>query len=105
MTELKNYFIPLQTRLFLYAFLCIMKVPEQVKNEARELIEQYGDSFDYLGNYEGADYFVYKFPEDATTGFPFVFRYGDGPVMTISGFDALDLINLLVEDVEEVDVE
>ena len=41
-----------------------MNVPEQVKNEARELIEQYGDSFEYLGNYEGSDVYVFKFPED-----------------------------------------
>ena len=64
-----------------------MNIPEQVKNEARWLIEQYGDSFDYLGNHEGADYFLYKFPEDVTTGFPFVFRYGDGQVMTYSDFE------------------
>ena len=31
-----------------------MNIPEQVKNEARWLIEQYGDCFDYLGNHEGA---------------------------------------------------
>lgn len=82
-----------------------MNVPEPVKNEARRLIERYGDSFDYLGSHEGADYFVFRFPEDSTTGFPFVFQYGKGPVMTITGFEALELINLLVEDVDEVGVE
>lgn len=82
-----------------------MNVPEEVKHEARWLIEQYGDSFDYLGNYEGADYFVFQFPEDSTTGFPFVFQYGRGAVMTITGFDALDLIHLLVKDVDVVGVE
>ena len=30
-----------------------MNIPEQVKNEARVLIEQYGDTFEYLGIYEG----------------------------------------------------
>lgn len=29
-----------------------MNIPEQVKNEARVLIEQYGDTFEYLGIYE-----------------------------------------------------
>lgn len=82
-----------------------MNIPEQVKNEARWLIEQYGDSFDYLGNHEGADYFLYKFPEDVTTGFPFVFRYGDGSVMTFSDFEALDLINLFIKNFDEVGVE
>lgn len=104
MTDLKNNFILLQTRRFMCLF-AFMNIPEQVKNEARWLIEQYGDSFDYLGNHEGADYFLYKFPEDVTTGFPFVFRYGDGQVMTYSDFEALDLINLLIKDFDEVGVE
>lgn len=82
-----------------------MNVPQEVKNAARDLISQYGDSFDYLGNLEGADYFVYKFSDDAETGFPFVYQYGYGPVLTITGFEALDIINLLVKDVEEVDIE
>ena len=69
-----------------------MNIPEQVKNEARWLIEQYGD-------------FLYKFPEDVTTGFPFVFRYGDGPVMTFSDFEALDLINLFIKNFDEIGVE
>lgn len=82
-----------------------MNVPEQVKNEARGLIEQYGDSFEYLGNYEGADYYVYKFPEDFCTGFPFVFQYENGSVFTITGFEALDTINLFIKDADEVEVE
>lgn len=48
---------------------------------------------------------MYKFPEDVTTGFPFVFRYGDGPVMTFSDFEALDLINLFIKNFDEVGVE
>lgn len=82
-----------------------MNVPQQVKDAARDLIDQYGDSFDYLGNLEGIDYFVYRFPDDTTTGFPFVYQYGHGPVLTITGFEALDIINLLVKDLEEVDIE
>lgn len=82
-----------------------MNIPEQVKNEARQLIEQYGDSFEYLGNYEGADYYVFKFPEDSCTGFPFVFQYENGSVFTITGFEALDTINLLIKDTDEGDVE
>ena len=75
-----------------------MNVPEQVKNEARGLIEQYGDSFEYLGNYEGSDVYVFKFPEDADTGFPFVYWYKDGSVFVEMGFKALDTINLFVKD-------
>lgn len=39
-----------------------MNIPEQVKNEARVLIEQYGDTFEYLGIYEGQEAYVFKFP-------------------------------------------
>lgn len=35
-----------------------MNIPEQVKNEARWLIEQYGDSFDYLVIMKGRTIFV-----------------------------------------------
>lgn len=38
-----------------------MNIPEQVKNEARVLIEQYGDTFEYLGIYEGQEAYVFKF--------------------------------------------
>lgn len=52
-----------------------MNIPEQVKNEARLLIEQYGDSFEYLGKFEGQDAYVFKFPEDSDTGYPFIYLY------------------------------
>lgn len=82
-----------------------MNVPEQVKNEARGLIEQFGDSFEYLGNSEGAAYYMFKFPEDSTTGFPFVYQYFDGKVFTITGFDALDIVNSFLKDTDEGEVE
>lgn len=47
-----------------------MNIPEQVKNEARVLIEQYGDTFEYLGIYEGQEAYVFKFPGDSCTGYP-----------------------------------
>ena len=31
----------------------MVKVPQIVKNAAKDLIEIYGDKFDYLGKYEG----------------------------------------------------
>lgn len=82
-----------------------MKVPEQIKSEARWLIEQYGDSFDYLGNYEGQEVYLFKFPEDSCTGFPFVYLFKDGLVTEITGFESLDIIGLLIKDVDMVDVE
>ena len=88
-----------------YVPFCVMNIPEQVRSEARLLIEQYGESFGYLGNHGGADFFVFEFPEDSSTGFPYVYQYENGSVLTLTGFEALDIINLLVKDVDEVDVE
>lgn len=85
--------------------ICVMNIPEEVKNEARGLIEQYGDSFRYLGNCEGADFYMFNFPEDSSTGFPFVYQYFDGKVLTITGFAALDTVNSFLKDADESEVE
>ena len=74
-----------------------MNIPEQVKNEARALIEQYGDTFEYLGIYEGQEAYVFKFPEDSCTGYPIVYLY-DGPL-------SLDVIDSCIENIEEGDIE
>lgn len=85
-----------------------MNVPEQVKNEARPLIEQYGDSFDYLGNCEGQEAYLFRFPDDATVGFPFLYLFKDGEAMEVTGpgvFDFIDLYTPGIEDADEVGVE
>ncbi|MCB6714544.1 hypothetical protein LI160_13175 [Bacteroides xylanisolvens] len=85
-----------------------MNVPEQVKNEARPLIEQYGDSFDYLGNREGQEAYLFRFPDDATVGFPFLYLFKDGEAMEVTGpgvFDFIDLYTPGIEDADEVGVE
>ena len=86
-------------------FWCMKQTPQIVKDVASHLIEEYGDNFDYLGKYEGADVYMFKFQEDADTGFPFVYIHKDGKVTEITGFEALDIVSLLVEDVDEVDIE
>jgi hypothetical protein len=78
-----------------------MKVPQQVKTAAKSLIDIYGDSFDYLGKYKGGDAFLFRFPEDACTGFPFVYLFVAGKVTEITGFEA----SLLVENFDKVHVE
>ena len=85
-----------------------MNVPDQVKNEARPLIEQYGDSFDYLGNREGQEAYLFRFPDDATVGFPFLYLFKDGEAMEVTGpgvFDFIDLYTPGIEDADEVGVE
>lgn len=73
----------------------MVKIPQIVKNAAKDLIEIYGDKFDYLGKFEGADVYVYQFPDGACTGFPFVYLVKDDKVEVISEFRALDIIDSL----------
>lgn len=75
-----------------------MEIPEEVKKEARYLIEEYGDSFEYLGTYQGQKVFLFKFPENIDTGFPFVYWYKNGMVFEETGFDALNTIELFTKD-------
>lgn len=84
-----------------------MNVPEQVKNEARALIKQYGDSFDYLGNHEGQEAYLFRFPDDAIVGFPFLYLFKDGEAMGITGpqvFNFIDLYTSGIEDTDEVNI-
>ena len=69
------------------------KIPQIVKDAAKDLIEIYGDKFDYLGKFEGAEAYAFSFPEDSCTGFPFVYLVKDDKVEEISGFLALDIID------------
>lgn len=82
-----------------------MNIPEQVKNEARALIEQYGDTFEYLGIYEGQEAYVFKFPEDSCTGYPFVYLYDGKEATEITAPLSLDVIDSCIENIEEGDIE
>lgn len=73
----------------------MVKIPQIVKDAAKDLIEIYGDKFDYLGKFEGAEAYAFSFPEDSCTGFPFVYLVKDDKVEEISGFLALDIIDSL----------
>ena len=66
-------------------------IPTQVKKAAAELIEVYGDSIDYIGIYKGKQVYLYRFPEDIETGFPFYFLYDGKSADVVTGFEALDL--------------
>lgn len=69
-------------------------IPEPVIKEAKGLVDLYGNSIEYLGEYQGCDMYRFVFPKQKETGFPFVFLYDkdDECVDTITGFDALDII-------------
>lgn len=81
------------------------KIPQIVKDAARDLIKMYGDAIDYLGKYEGADAYMYHFPDDSCTGYPFVYLVKDGKVDIVTESPALYIIGLFVENVDESDVE
>ena len=73
-------------------------IPAQVKKAAAELIEIYGESIDYIGIYKGKQVYLYRFPEDVETGFPFYFLYDGKSVDVVSGFEALDLDSIFLHD-------
>ena len=79
-----------------------METPDSVKKAAKTLIDMYGDSFRYLGEYKGSEAFCFDFPKDACAGFPVVFLYKDKTVTEVNGFDALDIVSLFAEDFEVV---
>lgn len=74
------------------------KVPTAILNKAKDLTAMYGQKFAYLGQHEGRAVWRFCFPEDADTGFPIVYLYGDEKAVEVTGREALDIINLLVKD-------
>ena len=81
------------------------KIPQMVKDAARDLIEMYGDLVDYLGKHEGADAYVYRFPDDSCTGYPFVYLVKDGKVDVVTETPALYIIGRFVGKVDGADAE
>lgn len=82
-----------------------MNVPEQIRTAARGLIEQYGETFDYLGSVEGQEAYLFKFPKDSCTGFPFLFLYDGSQATEVTGPSVFDFISLYVKDLDEPEVE
>lgn len=70
-------------------------IPKAVLEAAKDLVDRYGDSIEYLGKYQEDEAYMFVFPQDEETGFPFVFLYdrASDQAMTISGFDALDILS------------
>lgn len=73
-------------------------IPDIVKKAAAELIEAYGDSIVYIGEYSGCEAYLFQFPEDVETGFPFYYLYDGKSVDVVTGFDALRLGSILLKD-------
>lgn len=73
------------------------KIPQIVKDAAKQLIEMYGGDIELLGKHEGADAYFVRFPEDVDTGFPFVYIHKDDLVTEISGFEARNIVRLFIK--------
>ena len=76
------------------------QIPSAVTQAASFLIEEYGDNVVFIGKKDNLDVYMYKFPEDALTGFPFVYLYDalSGQVTTVNGFASLDIIGNCKKD-------
>ena len=74
-------------------YICGMEVPKEVITAAGDLVKMYGPKFALLGERAGQEVYMFQFPEDEKTGFPFVYLYEKGqPVLEVTGFDALEII-------------
>lgn len=73
-------------------------IPKQVKTAAKALIQMYGEHFEHLGKSGGADFYLFKFPEDVDAGFPFVYKIKGDNVSEITGPDALKTVGLFIKD-------
>lgn len=82
-----------------------MEIPAKVRQAAQYLVEMYGDHIEHLGQYQGAEAFYYRFPENVDTGFPTVYLLKDGELTEISDFFALEIIGSFIEDLGEVGIE
>lgn len=77
----------------------IMKenVPQAVLDVANDLIKRYGESFKYLGLYKGHDAYMFQFPRNSFTGFPFVYLYDADKniAVELTGEMALNILSFL----------
>ena len=74
-----------------------MNIPAKVKEAAQELIAMYGSHLKHLGKSDGADLYMFKFPDDEDTGFPGVYQFENNEVLTLTGFAALNIARLFVK--------
>ena len=69
-------------------------VPQSVKKAAKGLIDLYGEQLQLIGLYNNQKVYLFVFPEDEDTGFPFIYLHNlsTDKVVEITGPEALDII-------------
>ena len=82
-----------------------MEIPAKVKEAAQYLIDIYGDHVEHLGQYQGAEAFYYRFPEDITAGYCPVYLYKSNKVDVLTGEVAYHVLLSFIEDFYESGVE
>ena len=80
----------------LFLTFAVMEVPAEVLKAAAKIVSQFGGDFAILGEYQGKEVYRFRFPENAKTGFPFLYLYKDGKVDFVTGWEALKIVRLLV---------
>lgn len=81
-----------------------MEIPAKVRQAAQYLVDMYGDHIEHLGQYQGAEAFYYRFPDDVTAGFPPVYLVKGGKLREVGEFEALEIIGSFVENLSESDI-
>lgn len=69
-------------------------IPQLVIDKAKDLVEKYGKNFRLLEKKNGKSIYVYEFPQNERTGFPYIFIYDeeDSAVEEITGIKALKML-------------
>jgi len=76
-----------------------MEIPAPVLALAADYLASFpGSSVEYLGDFNGADAFVFETAEESTIGLPIVFLHRKGKAEQVPGLKALGILALLGED-------
>lgn len=75
-----------------------MAIPMNVQLAAAELANIYPNGYiEELGAYQGQTAYTFVFPDDAITGYPFVYLSKDDTVKEITGVEALEILAFFTE--------
>lgn len=72
-------------------------IPHPVLKAAKHLINHYGERLVLIGSYANQEVYVFSFPDDVETGFPFLYLLDEKKqtAREITGSETLDLIGKL----------
>lgn len=69
-----------------------MEIPKKVLKAAKYLVDMYGANFELLGDYQGSDVYMFRFPEGVETGYPALFLFKDNSVLPMCGIESLQVL-------------